>query len=225
MEIDVIILSYAKNDDIIKMNNDCINSINNSTKNYSFNIILVETDNNRTHKYSQKNVQVVQPGVEFNYNKFLNIGLKYCKNEWILLSNNDVIYDSNFIDYMLEEYNKDNQLLSMSPMDNTWFRHKEFSHNVNVYYGYRTSFEITGWSILLNKMVVDKIGGSFDENFKFWYQDNDYSNNLIKYKIKHGLVTKSNVTHLLSKSHGLIENNKKFEMTDGQSVIYNKKWR
>ena len=32
MEVDVIILSYAKNDNIIKMNNDCINSLNKKKK-------------------------------------------------------------------------------------------------------------------------------------------------------------------------------------------------
>ena len=41
MEVDVIILSYAKNDSIIKMNNDCINSLNNSTDEHIFNILLI----------------------------------------------------------------------------------------------------------------------------------------------------------------------------------------
>ena len=76
MEIDVIVLSYAKNDSIIKMNNDCINSLNFSTTSFKFNILLIETESTKEYKYIQDNVKVIQPGVEFNYNKFLNIGLK-----------------------------------------------------------------------------------------------------------------------------------------------------
>jgi GT2 family glycosyltransferase len=117
----------------------------------------------------------------------------------------------------------DNELLSMSPMDDTWFRHKPFDQKIHIYYGYRTSYEVTGWSILVHKSVIEKIGG-FDEQFTFWYQDNDYSNCLIENKIKHGLITNSKVTHLLSRSHGLIEEGKKYEMTDGLGIKFNDKW-
>ena len=87
MIVDVIILSYAKEDSVIVMNNECIDSINNSTTEHKFNIILVETESTKTYKYQQDNVTVVQPNEEFNYNKYLNIGLKYCNNDWILISN------------------------------------------------------------------------------------------------------------------------------------------
>jgi hypothetical protein len=42
--------------------------------------------------------------------------------------------------------------------------------------------------------------------------------------IKHALITTSKVTHLLSKSHGLIEQDKKHEMTDGLGVVFMNKW-
>jgi len=223
MTIDVIILSYTKNDSILKMNNDCIDSLNSSSNTHKFNIILVETDLEKEYKYSQENVKVIQPGIEFNYNKFLNIGLKECVNDWILISNNDTIYHKNFLENMLVANQFDNELLSMSPMDDTWFRHKPFDQKIHIYYGYRTSYEVTGWSILIHKSVIEKIGG-FDEQFTFWYQDNDYANCLIENKIKHGLITNSKVTHLLSRSHGLIEEEKNYEMTDGLGIKFNDKW-
>ena len=108
-------------------------------------------------------------------------------------------------------------------MDDNWHRHVLFNKNIPVHYGYRTSYEIAGWSILVKRKILNDIGG-FDENFKFWYQDNDYALTLQKNKIKHALITKSKVTHLLSKSHNLIEPNKKFEMTDGMGINYNNKW-
>jgi len=223
MEIDVIILSYAKNDSIIEMNNNCINSINNSSNENTFKIILVETNKEKTFTYPQGNVTVIQPNEEFNYNRFLNIGLQFCKNEWVLISNNDTIYHKGFIEEMLKSYEQDNELLSMSPMDDSWHRHQIFNKDIPVHYGHRTSYEIAGWSILVKKEVLNKING-FDEQFTFWYQDNDYALTLQHNKIKHGLVTKSKVTHLLSQSHNFIEQSKKFEMTDGLIRNLANKW-
>lgn len=221
--IDVIILSYAKNDEIINMNNNCINSILNSTTNYKFNIFLIETDSTKEFEYPQENVKVIQPGLEFNYNKFLNIGLKECKSDWILISNNDTIYHKGFIERMFDIYNFNNEILSMSPMDDDWKWHANFDRNIDFFYGYRTSFEVAGWSILINKSVFEKIG-EFDEQFSFWYQDNDYANSLIKNNIKHALVTNSKVTHLVSKSHDLIDQEKIFEMTGGLFSAFENKW-
>jgi GT2 family glycosyltransferase len=223
MIVDVIILSYAKDNSIVEMNNNCIDSLNSSSDEHKFNIILIETDSTKEFKYKQENVKVIQPGIEFNYNKFLNIGLKECTNDWILISNNDTIYHKHFLENMFDIQKTETTLLSMSPMDDTWFRHNTFDKQNPVYYGYRTSYELTGWSILVNKKVFDIIG-EFDEEFTFWYQDNDYSNNLIKHKIKHALITNSKVTHLLNRSHGLIERDKKYEMTDGLGVKFIKKW-
>lgn len=223
IEIDVIILSYAKSDNIINMNNDCINSLNNSTKDYKFNILLIETESTKEYKYEQKNVRVIQPKIEFNYNQFLNIGLKECKNDWILISNNDVLYHKEFMDKLIEANNKDKSLLSMSPIDNDCDTQKIFDRQIKIHYGYRTAYEIAGWSILVNKSVIKKIGG-FDEQFNFWYQDNDYANSLEVNGIKHALITESKVTHLLSKSHNLIEEEKLFKMTYGLQEKYINKW-
>ncbi len=223
MVIDVIILSYAKNDDIIKMNIECIDSINNSSKEHSFNIYVIETESHKQYVYPQNNVKVIQPRIEFNYNKFINIGLLYCKSDWVLISNNDTYYYENFLEEMLIAHNNDNELLSMSAMDDEWISHKSFDKSKDVYYGYRTSFEIAGWCILLNRTVLNKIG-TFDENFVFFYQDNDYASTLKKYNIKHGLVTKSKVKHYVSISHDLIDGDKKFDMTHGMLNTYNNKW-
>jgi len=221
--IDVIILSYAKDENIIKMNNDCINSLLNSTTNYNFNIILVETDDSK-HIYEQKEVTVLQPNLKFNYNKFLNIGSKECKNDWVLISNNDTLYHKNFLEKMFEAHNYDNEILSMSPMDDDWHLHKNIDKNIQIYYGHRVPYEITGWSIFLHKSVLKKIG-DFDEQFDFWYQDNDYSNSLIKNKIKHALITNSKVTHLVSQSHELIQSENRFNMTYGSVNKFNNKWK
>jgi len=225
MVIDVIILSYAKNRGIEQMNYNCMRSLYNSSNEHKFQIYLVETNKDREFQYPHCDTcQVIQPDEEFGYNRFLNIGLEHCKNEWVLISNNDTIYHSNFLEEMLSAHSKDPSLLSMSPMDDYWHRHQTMDYNVDVHYGYRTSYEIAGWSILVKRSVLESLGG-FDENFKFWYQDNDYAETLKKHNIKHALITKSKVSHLLSKSHDFIEPHNLYEMTDGQARTMMEKWQ
>jgi len=225
MEIDVILLTYTKNNELYNMTKKCIESIINSEEKYDFRIHLIETDKTKKYKYDYKQVNIIVPNEEFNYNKFLNIGLKNCKSEWILISNNDTEYKEGWLTEMLKQNKKDNNLLSMSPFCPIWYRHNNlFKDNIELLYGYRTSYELTGWSILLNKKVIDKIG-LFDEQFSFWYQDNDYSMNLQKHKIKHALIKNSIVLHYLSKSHNLIDDNKKQDMTNKLSIPFNKKWK
>ena len=104
MTIDVIILSYAKNDEIVQMNIDCINSLLDSTNTYSFNFIIVETEKDKLFNYPVENIKIIQPNESFNYNKFLNFGLDFCENSWVLISNNDTIYHKNFLEEMFKFY-------------------------------------------------------------------------------------------------------------------------
>ena len=225
MEIDVILLSYTKNDSIFTMTKKCVESIINSEKEHSFNIILVETEKSGKYNYDYKEVNIVIPNETFNYNKFLNIGLKYCKNDWVLISNNDTEYKEGWLTEMLKQNEKDENLLSMSPFCPNWNPHlNSFKKGKEVYYGYRTSYEIAGWSLLINTKVIETIGGKFDEKFSFWYQDNDYAKTIQKKGIKHALIRNTSVYHYVSKSHSLIEKNKHTQMTHGLNRVFKQKW-
>lgn len=221
--IDVIILSYCKDNSIREMNMNCIDSINNSSKNYKFNIVLVETDSQKKHTYPQPNVKVIQPKEKFNYNRFLNIGLNHCNNNWVLITNNDTVYSKKFIDHMMSAHENDPQLLSMSPMDNNSGYQTDLGFDKDVHYGYEIMKQLVGWSILLNKKVLDIIG-KFDEDFTFLYQDADYGKKLEKNLIKHGCVTNAKAKHLINISHGMVEPKEYDEMTNGMERMFKKKW-
>lgn len=225
MEVDVIILSYTKNDGYYGMTKECIESILNSEDEHTFNIVVMESDKTGKYVYDYDEVKTIVPNEEFNYNRFLNIGLEHCNNEWILISNNDTEYHSKWFTQMYKEWEKDNELLSMSPFCPIWTKHKDFTGGEEVFPGYRVSFEITGWSILMNKKVVEMMG-KFDEDFVFSYQDDDYSMTLQKHNIKHALIKNSVVTHKVSKSHNLITDTRmKFIMTHAQANTFFNKWK
>jgi GT2 family glycosyltransferase len=112
----------------------------------------------------------------------------------------------------------------MSPFCPIWEKHKRFTGGESVFPGYRVTYEITGWSILMNKKVVE-VMGKFDEDFIFSYQDDDYSMTLQKHNIKHALIRNSVVIHRVSRSHDLVDDRKKFNMTHGQANTFFNKWK
>ena len=224
MEVDVIILSYTKDDTYYDMTKKCIESILNSEDEHTFNIIVMESDKSGKYVYDYEQVNTIIPNEDFNYNRFLNIGLEHCNNEWILISNNDTEYQSKWFTEMYKEWEKDNEILSMSPFCPIWEKHKGFTGGEAVFPGYRVTYEITGWSILMNKKVVE-VMGKFDEDFVFSYQDDDYSMTLQKHNIKHALIRNSVVIHRVSRSHDLVDDKKKFDMTHGQANTFFNKWK
>lgn len=223
MEVDVILLSYTKNDDIFNMTKKSIESIISSEANTKFNIYLIETENTGKYVYNYSEVKTIVPGEDFNYNKFLNIGLRECKNEWILISNNDTCYHKNWLTQMMIQHRKTG-LLSMSAYCPGYRPHAVLlNKDQELFYGYSTGLQLTGWCILLNKKVIEIIG-EFDERFYFWFQDDDYAENLKLHKIEHALVKKAIVTHFLSKSHGLVSKEKRRAMTTGLAKVFKEKW-
>jgi len=221
--IDVIILSNTKDLNLYGLTQRTINTLRFS-EDVTFNINVIESCSKYLDNgFVYNNCNVITPNEEFAYNKFLNYGLAQCKNDWVVIANNDLIFTKHWLSKLLT-YNKNNpDVLSLSPWEPIWHIKRNLNIDVPAYIGYRTSFEITGWCLLIHKSVIIKCN-LFDPDFKFWYQDNDYSLTLQKYNIKHALVTSSRVYHMVSGSHHLLSNNDKYNMTDGQLNVLRKKW-
>lgn len=231
MVVDVIFLANTVNKEKYEMTNNAISSLWESTISTGMlpNIIVVESSKEaegRGFNYTTVD-KVVVPDEDFGYNRFLNIGLEYQDNtsNWVVIANNDVIFDKDWL-LNIFKYQKNNpDVLSMSPRDPKW--HSNPDHYVSDkgegVRGYRVAHEITGWCLVMRKDVIKKCE-LFDEDFKFWYQDNDYSMSLQKYKIPHALVNTSIVHHLLSGSHDILTDENKNEMTKEQFKVFVNKW-
>jgi len=202
-----------------------INTLDLSETKFNFKINVVETNTKYLDQgFITPGVNVITPNEpKFNYNRFLNFGLKECKNEWILISNNDVIFTQNWLTNIFKVFEKNPTIKSFSPFAPNWHRHKEFTTDKDFYVGYRTSYELAGWCILLHKTVVSTCK-LFDERFVSWYQDNDYAMNLQVYGIQHALVSTSRVYHEVSSSMELLEGEYKNFATTGMLEVFNNKW-
>jgi GT2 family glycosyltransferase len=224
--IDIIILSNTTDLKHYGLTTRALNTLRASETSYKFNEIIVETNTNYLDRgFLYHNSTVITPNEEFNYNRFLNFGLTKTESDWIVISNNDVIFTKKWFTKLMI-FQKDNpDALSLSPFEPNWHPIHGLAGDINCYFGYRAAHEIAGWCIVLNRSVIEKCK-LFDEAFTFWYQDNDYGKTLEANNIKHALVVSSRVYHDNSSSHDTVSNKEKLNsMTHNQIQTFNNKWK
>lgn len=224
MEVDVIFLSYTKDLYYYGLTQRAISSLLKKNSDCSFNIILIETNKNLEEEYFFYNdCRVIIPPEEFNYNKFLNIGLQYCRNQYVIMCNNDIIFGDSSVRNLINTMNE-NDMHSACPLEPNWHKRKlsEEEYNSQFIEGYEVEKHIVGWCICSDrKMLIEN--RILDEKFAFWYQDNDYARSLQSLGIKHYLVNSSHVYHEFSASHGLL-GDRSDNLTHGMRTVYEKKW-
>jgi GT2 family glycosyltransferase len=206
MTIDAIILTFTKDLFYYGLTQRTIQTLRNRNKNLDFNLIVVE-GNTEAHKqgYVYNNTHTLVLAEKFNYNRFLNHGLSHCKNKYILICNNDLIFHESSVENLINHMEK-YDVWSACPQEPNWhavhFDTSELSKEFIA--GHRIMHEVTGWCICMRNEIIRKMG-SFDEQFDYYYQDNDYAMFLKTNGIDHHLVNNSTVSHELSQSEILLD--------------------
>jgi hypothetical protein len=219
MTIDVIMLSYTKSQREYNMTAGAIRSLRESEDNYTFNIILLETNPFKELDYDAN--LILCPNEPFNYNRFLNKGLELCNNEYVVFSNNDLSYEKLWATNIIkniEEHNLD----SATPCSPNWTNHTIISHTDNIQYGYGVGGSFCGWCIFWKRSSLNKIL-PLDEQFIFWCQDNDLAIICSKMGFNHALVGNSIVNHLFTQSLSLVSQEDWHAMVDGCASKLNNK--
>ncbi len=219
--VDVIILSNTANLEYYGKLKRCINSLK-LNSNIKTNIIVIETNKKLKGKDLKLPIDTfyIPEDEEFNYNKFLNYGLTFCKHNYLCISNNDVYYNKDVLYTLVQHLDKYD---SVSPWDDnsTW----RFHQTKGIYVGYSTRSFVTGWCIVTKRNTIDKIGGKFDERFSFWFQDDDYSRLLEKNNLTHALIGDVSVWHDCGQSHELFNEEDREKQTHGLAKIFDEKWK
>lgn len=222
IKIDVIILSYAKTQDLKLITENCLASLvaSEDPQVIEFNIVIVESERtNGPYKYGI----TVYPDAEFGYHKYMNLGLGMTSSSFVCLCNNDLIFHPGWAYEIFKAFIKHPDLSSASPL---CIKHHEtmgFQPYTGIYPGYRIRYEISGWCLFLKRDVF-RIIGKLDENFKFWCADNDYANTLSVLGIKHALITSSLVDHLETQTLKHQSEERQYELTEKIDAYYEKKW-
>lgn len=202
MTIDVVMLSLCKNRDVYNMNIKCIETLVFSEDDHQFNIILIESNKDffeLGYTYNYNNVKVIIPEETFNYNAFLNIGIKHTSSKFIVAANNDLLFQRHWFSEILKAKNQFPDLHSFCPYDPENEAELKEKFSQEILFGYRLHKEVVGWCIVFDRKVLEFMP-KFDEKFSYYFQDNDYANVMRKYNIEHARIMSSHVIHLESET-------------------------
>ena len=205
VEVDVVIISYAKTEELLKETRLCLSSLceSENSKSVRFRIIVVESNKEVTHDSIitlGHDIRTVYTDKEFGYHTYLNVGLEHGNAEWSCLCNNDLVFKKNWASQILslifaQRKNDVGGLwdyVSASPANPNESWHYSKLGKLEV--GYEVRKHIAGWCLFQSRNVFEKIG-KLDERVKFWFCDNWYSVALQYNKIPHIFVGNSIVEH------------------------------
>ncbi|MEJ5244292.1 MAG: glycosyltransferase family 2 protein [Bacteroidota bacterium] len=207
MKCDVVVISYNTKYLVGK----CIESIYSTANKYVQNIIVVDNcSSDGTVEYlrnSFPDVFVVKNEENFGYSYAVNRGMEKCSNDFVIISNSDVIYLDNSIERLLKKLfqNKKNAVVfprQIFPNGNYQYSYGDFPNILSglkeltfinpientirkaIFNKFNLDFPkfcfgyADGAVLAVRKSVFDEIGG-FDEDYFFYSEDMDFS-----YKIK-----------------------------------------
>lgn len=227
--IDVIILSYAYNDELYFQTDRCIKSILDSEPNSKelFNITVLESQDNISWDHLD-NTKTYNPPKPYGYHKFMNYGRKMGDSEYVCLCNNDLYFTRGWATEILKVSKSNPDILSFSPICTMTQPRYGINPNSGNIVGYEVRKHISGWCIFQKRRIYDLIG-DLDERFTHWFSDNDYSLTLYFKNIKHCLVTSSVVIHH-DKDIGktgpyVLSDSEMYDMTSGSHNKFLEKWK
>ena len=190
-EVDVVILSWAKNDELKTVTEDGIRTCIISESNIKFNFYIVET--NSEVAYDFPNTQTIYPSSDFSYHKFMNIGIREGNAKYVCICNNDLTYEKGWASNIIQLMEANPQVKSASP----WCPQTQGDnkgHIGKIYQGHRVRGELAGWCIFQQRDIYETIG-QLNEGVDFWFSDNIYADQLQINNIPHILVPSSVVNH------------------------------
>lgn len=186
---DLIIIAKSSTKALIDITQNCINSAR--ADDADLNIIIMETE--AVVPYERVSQTIFYDG-DFNYNKALNLGLKYAIGNVHILANNDIIFHPGWsiMGYQMIENSYDSASALSADRRQSGFQRGNY-----VYDGYSIGKHLTGWCIFITSEAYSKIG-KLDESFEFWYSDDIYADQLRAAGLRHGLFCNVQVDHITS---------------------------
>jgi GT2 family glycosyltransferase len=193
MEIDVIILSLGKTEELKRVTIQAISSLvaSESDTEIEFNPIVIESNLElKPYRYPFSKTYYLKE--KFHYNKFMNYGFTKGKAEYVAFCNNDLIFTEHWASLMIYYMRKYN-LVSASPWCNQSYGLKVVKDDVII--GNTAGTIMAGWCFMARRDFIEKIGG-LDERVSFYCSDNIYCEQLKQAKVEHGLITRAVVNHI-----------------------------
>lgn len=200
-KLSVIILSYAIDDDIYKMNCRALKSLIESETwtNDNLQVLLIESKKDSTYTYPWSNVEVLIPNDDFGFHKFFNIGVAKTDGEYIAFCNNDIIFKPSWFSEIKKVADAHKRFKCFSPIDDSGNYPKMtpevLPRDKDYYKGWDHQKHFAPWCFVWKRKVFD-ITGPLDETFDLYGADGDELFTLSRNALWSVVCTKSIVYHL-----------------------------
>jgi GT2 family glycosyltransferase len=224
IKIDIIILSNGKNEALIQLTNQTIETLIQSENQdeIKFDVLVIES-NILLYPYQYTSSTTIYPSSAFGFNKYLNIGINKTINDLVCFCNNDLIFNKGWASAILAALEKDPDIYSVSTFCPSFHADKEDEIPDEINYGYKNGVFFTGWCFFVKRSIF-KIIGPFDEHFIFWYADDDFRLTLQKYALKNVLVKSAKVKHLGSETLNKEQSSRQFRLRFSANAYFRYKW-
>ncbi|MBB6325852.1 GT2 family glycosyltransferase [Algoriphagus iocasae] len=222
-EIDIIILSNARTQELREITCQAIESLLASEDPDKIRFLIQVYESADTHSYVYPYCNTKFPKRPFNYNRFMNMGIRSGKAPFICLCNNDLLFQPNWASNLLKAFECFPDMNSASPYCPMNHEERGVQANSGVHWGYEVRKHIAGWCLFFKRSMLERTG-LLDERFKFWYADNDYAKTLQAKQVLHGLVTDSHVYHLESQTLKTKSEREQLLLTTEERYVYEYKW-
>ena len=179
--VDVVILSKATTRLMQRMTQQAVDSCFNGTNGLPVNITVLEGG---AGKY--RNATTISKGEKFNYNRFANYGASLGSAEWIMVANNDLIFQDGWLHPLLAAGAD-----VVSPHNPGDRRQTDLTENTA---GDVNGRHFSGWCFMIRRSLWERIGG-FDEDVDFWCSDDAVVEQVLAAGVQPMLVPDSLVAH------------------------------
>jgi len=221
VKIDIIILSYAKNDALKALTIETVRTLmySEDPEQIRFDVLVIES-NRALEPYQFENSKTIYPDTKFGFNKFLNIGITATGNNYVCLCNNDLIFHKGWATSLLAYARtfKTNEVVLSPFCDKSHHHFAHLSKPVEGYFGY-----FAGHCFFTTRATLAIIG-PFDERINFWYSDMDFLETIKKFGIRHYLVPESKVYHVGSMATKDLTRLQLLGYTEYPRIYYRYKW-
>lgn len=220
MKLSVIILSYAIDEEVYRMNcraieslfaseeweltNEGINELTNEREisnlqspisKSSLDVLLIESNREAKYTYDSR-VRVLVPEEKFGFHRFFNIGLDNTRGEFVAFCNNDIVFTPGWWSAIMKVKEQHPKYMCFSPVDSSYpMMAEEIAKGKDYVIGWENKRHFAAWCFVWERKVFKTIG-RFDETFDFYSADDDELQTLRYFAIPNVLVTDSEVKHL-----------------------------
>lgn len=208
--VDVIMLSKAASPAARRMTQRAVDTCRSGAGSLPVNIIVIEQVPQATYR----NATTLHRPDAFNYNAFANFGASRGVAPWIMIANNDLVFEPGWLHPLITAGHE-----LVSPHNPGDTRQRDLPERGET--GRVNGRHLSGWCFMISRGLWQRIGG-FDEDFALWCADDSVIEQAVAAGVEPLIIPEARVRHLTSVT--IKQDQPGDSLTWGQVARFNEKY-